>query len=60
MGRKKKIHIALTEETHRRLRVKAALKNTTMQDFVEQTIMSATQDVRSLIRAAKGKKGGVP
>ena len=42
---KRKIHIDLTEETHKRLRIKAAIKDESIQKFVEELISKAVKDV---------------
>ena len=41
----RKIHIDLPEEVHRKLRVKAALEDRSMQAFVAQVIAEAVDDV---------------
>ena len=41
----KKIHISLPANVHQRLRVKCALKNTTLQEYVEDLIKEVTKDV---------------
>lgn len=42
---KRKIHIDLTEETHKRLRIKAAIQDESIQKFVEELISMAVRDV---------------
>lgn len=42
---KRKIHIDLTEETHKRLRIKAAIQDESIQKFVEELISKAVQNV---------------
>lgn len=42
---KRKIHIDLTEETHKRLRIKAAIRDESIQKFVEDLIAKAVCDV---------------
>jgi len=41
----KKIHVSLPSSVHQRLRVKCALEDTTIQDYVEKLIAEETQDV---------------
>lgn len=42
---KRKIHIELTEEVHKRLRIKAAIRDVSMQRLVEELISQAVSDV---------------
>ena len=44
--RERKIHIALPEDVHQRLRVKCAVEDTSMQDFVAKLLESVVQDIR--------------
>lgn len=44
-NRKRKIHIELTEETHQKLRVKAALHDLSLQAYVEELIANSVQDI---------------
>lgn len=41
-----KIHVKLSEEAHRRLRVQVALENTTIQAYVERLVTDAVRHVR--------------
>ena len=43
---KRKIHIDLSELTHKRLRVKAALQDVSIQKFVETLICDAVADIQ--------------
>lgn len=43
---KRKIHIDLSELTHKRLRVKAALQDVSIQRFVETLISDAVADIQ--------------
>lgn len=43
---KRKIHIDLTEEIHKKLRVKTALQDLSIQRFVEDLISAAVMDVK--------------
>jgi hypothetical protein len=43
---KRKIHIDLTEEIHKKLRVKTALQDLSIQRFVEDLISAAVVDVK--------------
>ena len=38
---KRKIHIDLTEDTHKKLRIKAAIQDESIQKFVEELIAQA-------------------
>lgn len=40
-----KIHVKLSPDTHRRLRVQVALKGTTIQQYVEGLVQSAVRHV---------------
>jgi predicted HicB family RNase H-like nuclease len=42
----RKIHINLPEEVHQKLRVKCALEDVTIQEFVERLIMESVDDVK--------------
>ena len=44
--RRRKIHIDLPEEVHRKLRVKAAVEDVSMQAFVTQLVTGAVQNVQ--------------
>ena len=44
--KERKIHIALREDVHRRLRVKCAVEDTSMQEFVAALLAEAVKDVR--------------
>ena len=44
-NRKRKIHIELAEETHQKLRVKAALHDLSLQGYVEELIANSVQDI---------------
>ena len=50
----KKIHINLPEEVHKKLRVKAALEDVSIQAFVAGVVAVAVSDVR-LPRAGRAK-----
>ena len=43
---KRKIHIDLSELTHKRLRVKAALEDVSIQRFVEELIDKTVADIQ--------------
>ncbi len=43
--RRRKIHVDLPEEIHRKLRVKAALEDVSMQAFVARVVAKAVKDV---------------
>jgi len=42
---RRKIHVDLPEEIHRKLRVKAALEDISMQAFVARVVAKAVKDV---------------
>lgn len=42
----KKIHINLPEDVHKKLRIKCALEDSTMQDFVLGILQQAIDDVQ--------------
>ena len=50
----RKIHINLPEEVHKKLRVKAALEDVSMQVFVAGVVAAAVSDVR-LPRTGRAK-----
>lgn len=41
-----KIHVSLPADVHRKLRVRVALDNTTIQDFVENLVQDAVKSVK--------------
>ena len=43
--RERKIHIALPEDVHQRLRVKCAVEGTSMQDFVATALAALVKDI---------------
>lgn len=49
----KKIHINLTEEVHRKLRIKCALEDSSIQEFVSEII---TNSVRGIKVVESGEK----
>lgn len=52
-GQARKIHIALSEEVHKRLRVKCALHDVTIQNFVSDLLKNSVKDV---VIGQSGKK----
>ena len=55
----RKIHINLPEEVHQRLRVKCALEDVTMQEFVEKLIARNVTDVHlSSVSIGKSSRKG--
>lgn len=44
-NRLRKIHVDLPEEIHRKLRVKAALQDTSIRAFVTEVVREAVKDV---------------
>jgi len=58
MVKNRKIHINLSEETHRKLRVRCAVDDLTIQQFVEGLIEEALMDVDpSAIRKSERRTG---
>ena len=45
-GQRRKIHVDLPEDIHKRLRVKAALEDMSMQAFVAHVVGEAVKDVK--------------
>jgi plasmid stability protein len=52
--KERKIHIALPEDVHQRLRVKCAVEDTSMQEFVAALLAKVVRDVR--VRLPKERK----
>lgn len=50
--RSKKIHITLPESVHQRLRIKCALEDLTIQDYVSSLISEAIRDI-SIVEKGK-------
>jgi predicted HicB family RNase H-like nuclease len=48
----KKIHITLPEEVHRRLRVKCALEDITIQEYVSELISNDVTNIDLLVKNA--------
>jgi len=44
-SRSRKIHITLPERVHQRLRIKCALEDLTIQDYVSSLISEAVRDI---------------
>jgi len=42
----RRIHVNLPEEVHRKLRVKCALKDVTIQEFVKRLISESVDDIK--------------
>ncbi len=55
---KRKIHIDLSESIHKRLRVKSALQDVSIQKFVEKLIADAVTDIQleELVSEAEKKE----
>lgn len=43
----RKVHITLPEETHQRLRIKCAIEDVTIQEFVARLVETAVKDVQT-------------
>jgi hypothetical protein len=43
----RKVHITLPEETHQRLRIKCAIEDVTIQEFVARLVEAAVKDVQT-------------
>jgi len=52
----RKIHINLPEEVHQKLRVKCALENVTIQEFVDGVIAKAVSDVTAALAQNRRSK----
>ena len=52
--KERKIHIALPDDVHQRLRVKCAVEDRSMQEFVATLLTEAVRDVRMPV--LKGRK----
>lgn len=44
-SKERKIHVALPDEVHQKLRVKCALRNVTIQEYVASLIAEAVRDI---------------
>ena len=56
----RKIHVALPDDIHQRMRVKCALEDRTIQDYVAQLIESDVKDINLPLDAkSKAAKAGV-
>ena len=56
-GQRRKIHVDLPEEIHKKLRVKAALEDMSMQAFVSHIVGEAVKEVKlPRISSIKGEK----
>ena len=42
----RKVHITLPEDTHQRLRIKCAIEDVTIQEFVARLVETAVKDVQ--------------
>ncbi len=58
MTKNRKIHINLSEETHRKLRVRCAVDDLTIQQFVEALIEEALKDVDPSAVRKNDKRAG--
>jgi plasmid stability protein len=56
--KERKIHIALPEDVHQRLRVKCAVEDTSMQEFVATLLAEAVRDVRMPTKKRKVAPSG--
>lgn len=54
----RKVHITLPEETHQRLRIKCAIEDVTIQEFVARLIEKAVTGVEVLQSGGQTRKGG--
>jgi len=52
--KERKIHIALPDDVHQRLRVKCALEDMSMQEFVATLLAEAVRNIR--VPVVKGQK----
>ena len=54
--KERKIHVALPDEVHQKLRVKCALEDVTIQEYVSRLIAKDVQDVDLPVKAANTKR----
>ncbi len=54
----RKVHITLPEETHQRLRIKCAIEDVTIQEFVARLIESSVAGVEVMRNGGRRQKGG--
>ena len=54
--KERKIHVALPDEVHQKLRVKCALEDVTIQEYVSRLIAKDVQDVELPVKAANTKR----
>jgi len=53
--KERKIHIALPEDVHQRLRVKCAVEDMSMQEFVARALAELVKDIRVPASISRGK-----
>jgi len=54
--KERKIHVALPDEVHQKLRVKCALEDVTIQEYVSRLIAKDVQDVELPVKATNTKR----
>jgi|GEM_PF-1888443 len=54
----RKVHITLPEETHQRLRIKCAIEDVTIQEFVARLIENSVAGVELMQNGGQTQKGG--
>jgi len=54
--RERKIHVALPDDVHRKLRVKCALEDVTIQEYVSRLIALDVQDVELPMKTTNTKR----
>lgn len=54
--KERKIHVALPDDVHQKLRVKCALEDVTIQEFVSRLVALHVQDVELLIKTTNTKR----
>ena len=54
--KERKIHIALPEDVHQRLRVKCAVEDTSMQEFVAKVLARVVKDVHVPVAKTQSQK----
>ncbi|HRT71661.1 MAG: hypothetical protein OZSIB_0347 [Candidatus Ozemobacter sibiricus] len=54
--KERKIHVALPDEVHQKLRVMCALEDVTIQEYVSRLIAKDVQDVELPVKAANTKR----
>lgn len=54
----RKVHITLPEDTHQRLRIRCAIEDVTIQEFVARLIENSVAGVEVMQNGVQTQKGG--